>query len=292
MKRITVIIGLLCLGLWGIGMGTNAQIVINVFNLDEVLKAKPIDETRFTVQYQTTFVSDSLQPEDKGEETMMLKVGDKCSIYYSYTKYLCDSILEADKAAGASKEVIDEHLRQYFAKVNIQVYKNYPAGKTTTLDALATSRFRCEEKEERPGWTLLPDTMTFLSYPCQKATCHFKGRDYEVWYTPEIPRSDGPWKLYGLPGLILKAQDSRGHYTFTCTGIELNHRDNPILFGGGSYEPIDRKSLQKVYERYAADPIGYIALTAPYIKVNMTGEDGKPFQPKNTPHNPIELDTK
>ena len=232
MKRIIATIGLLCVGLSGAGHETNAQVTINIFNLNDVLRAKPIDETRFTVQYQTTSMPDTLQPDKKEEETLMLKVGDKCSVYYSYAKFLTDSVLEADKAAGASQEVINEHLQQYSSKTNAQVYKNYPAGKTTTLDALAASRFRCEEKEERPEWTLLPDTMTILSYPCRKATCHFKGRHYEAWYTPEIPKSEGPWKLCGLPGLILKAQDSQGHYTFICTGIELSRDKNPILFGG------------------------------------------------------------
>lgn len=156
------------------------------------------------------------------------------------------------------------------------------------MDALAASRFRCEEKEERPEWTLLPDTMTILSYPCRKATCHFKGRHYEAWYTPEIPKNEGPWKLCGLPGLILKAQDSQGHYTFICTGIELSRDKNPILFGGNDFEPISRKNLQKAYERYAADPIGYIALTSPQVKVTVTDDNGKPYQPKNMPYNPIE----
>jgi GLPGLI family protein len=263
-------------------------VTINIFNLNDVLRAKPIDETRFTVQYQTTSMPDTLQPDKKEEETLMLKVGDKCSVYYSYAKFLTDSVLEADKAAGASQEVINEHLQRYSSKTNAQVYKNYPAGKTTTLDALAASRFRCEEKEERPEWTLLPDTMTILSYPCRKATCHFKGRHYEAWYTPEIPKSEGPWKLCGLPGLILKAQDSQGHYTFICTGIELSRGKNPILFGGNDFEPISRKNLQKAYERYAADPIGYIALTSPQVKVTVTDDNGKPYQPKNMPYNPIE----
>ena len=98
---------------------------------------------------------DTLQPDKKEEETLMLKVGDKCSVYYSYAKFLTDSVLEADKAAGASQEVINEHLQQYSSKTNAQVYKNYPAGKTTTLDALAASRFRCEEKEERPELSLI-----------------------------------------------------------------------------------------------------------------------------------------
>ena len=127
MKRIIATIGLLCVGLSGAGHETNAQVTINIFNLNDVLRAKPIDETRFTVQYQTTSMPDTLQPDKKEEETLMLKVGDKCSVYYSYAKFLTDSVLEADKAAGASQEVINEHLQQYSSKTNAQVYKNYPA---------------------------------------------------------------------------------------------------------------------------------------------------------------------
>ena len=60
------------------------------------------------------------------------------------------------------------------------------------------------------------------------------------------------------------------------------------LFGGNDFEPINRKNLQKAYERYAADPIGYIALTSPQVKVTVTDDNGKPYQPKNMPYNPIE----
>ena len=123
MKRIIATIGLLCVGLSGAGHETNAQVTINIFNLNDVLRAKPIDETRFTVQYQTTSMPDTLQPDKKEEETLMLKVGNKCSVYYSYAKFLTDSVLEADKAAGASQEVINEHLQQYSSKTNAQVYK-------------------------------------------------------------------------------------------------------------------------------------------------------------------------
>ncbi|UVP73962.1 hypothetical protein NXW40_05400 [Parabacteroides distasonis] len=125
MKRIIATIGLLCVGLSGAGHETNAQVTINIFNLNDVLRAKPIDETRFTVQYQTTSMPDTLQPDKKEEETLMLKVGDKCSVYYSYAKFLTDSVLEADKAAGASQEVINEHLQRYSSKTNAQVYSKY-----------------------------------------------------------------------------------------------------------------------------------------------------------------------
>lgn len=283
MKQSLLTIALICSAL-----SATAQVNIRVYDINDVLKAKPIDRLLFTVQYQTTFVSDTLSPDKRTEETMMLKTGSGSSVYYSYARFRTDSLIEADKAAGASQEIISEHLKQSSGYVNYQIYKNYPKGKTTTLDQLAASRFRCEEPVERPEWTLYPDTTTVLSYTCRKATCHFRGREYEAWYTPEIPKSEGPWKLQGLPGLILKASDSQGHYTFICSGIEKSRKEEMIQFTGSEYEPISPKDLQKAHKRYASDPIGYVTETSPGVKVTIKGEDGQPYRPKNMPYNPIE----
>jgi GLPGLI family protein len=42
----------------------------------------------------------------------------------------------------------------------------------------------------------------------------YAGRDYKAWFTNEIPVSDGPYKFYGLPGLIVEIEDSKKQYTF------------------------------------------------------------------------------
>jgi GLPGLI family protein len=42
---------------------------------------------------------------------------------------------------------------------------------------------------------------------CKRAIGEFRGRTYEVWFSEEIPVSFGPWKLWGLPGLIVEVQD-------------------------------------------------------------------------------------
>lgn len=284
MKRLLVSTAFFCAAL-----AATAQINIRVFNVNDVMNAKPIDKLLFTVQYQTSFVPDTAMPDKRIEETMMLKVGAERSVYYSYARFRTDSLIEADKAAGASQDVISEHIKQGGdGFVSYQIYKNYPAGKLTTLDQLATTRFRCEEPTERPQWTLYPDTTTVLSYTCRKATCHFRGRDYVAWYTEEIPKSEGPWKLQGLPGLILKASDSRQHYTFVCSGIEQCRQEEMIQFTGSEYEPVSRKDLQKAHKRYASDPIGFVEETSPGINVVVRGEDGQQFRPKNTPYNPIE----
>lgn len=40
-----------------------------------------------------------------------------------------------------------------------------------------------------------------------------------MWYTLDLPYNDGPWKLSGLPGLIMKADDTKGDYSFTAISI-------------------------------------------------------------------------
>ena len=269
-------------------LAAEAQFNMYVYNMNEVLKSKPIDKVLFTAQYDLSFVGDTAHADKHIDETMMLKVGAKSSLFYSYARFRMDSLIEMDKATGASQEIIDEHMKQDNSQVNYQIFKNYPEGKLTMLDPVASSNFRCEEKTELPAWELHPDTATILTYTCYKATCRFRGRDYEAWYTPEIPRSDGPWKLQGLPGLILKASDSRKHYTFICTGIEKVRGEETIQYRGSDYEPISRKDLLRVHERFAADPIGYLKETSPGIQVIVNGEDGQPIHPKDTPYNPIE----
>jgi GLPGLI family protein len=50
------------------------------------------------------------------------------------------------------------------------------------------------------------NTVLFNGYACNKASLDFRGRMYNIWYTTEIPTQFGPWKFYGLPGLIIKVE--------------------------------------------------------------------------------------
>jgi len=174
-------------------------------------------------------------------------------------------------------------------QITYQIYKNYPAGKVTTLERIGPGGFRCEETQECPEWQILPDTATMLNYLCNKATCRFKGRDYTAWFTPQIPRSEGPWKLCGLPGLILYAEDSQRHFVFECTGLLNARPDEMIQYGADNYEPVSRQTLNRTYERFAADPIGYINASNPNMQVRFRTADGSSDNPKNIPYNPIEL---
>ncbi|UOE39379.1 GLPGLI family protein [Chryseobacterium oryzae] len=72
-------------------------------------------------------------------------------------------------------------------------------------------------------WTINPTKKKkILGYDCLFATAIFRGRSWNAWFTKEIPVSYGPWKLHGLPGLILEAEDSSTAYSFIVKKITLN----------------------------------------------------------------------
>lgn len=250
-----------------------------------------ITQVQLTVQYRAVIILDTLKKDKTTEETMMLEIGKGISKFYSYTKYVCDSILNVDFANKASQETINEHLKQYGkSKLSETTFKGYPSGKVTTLDEIAgLTCLRCEEKEEVPQWTLGNDTSTILSYSCRKAECEFKGRKWTAWFTSDIPVSEGPWKLHGLPGLIIKAEDEEKQYTFVCTGLEQSHSSKPILFYGKNYELVNRKAYNKVHERYNADPVGFITGSNPNVKITISDDQGNQIKgPRNMPYNPLE----
>jgi len=61
-----------------------------------------------------------------------------------------------------------------------------------------------------------------MGYSCRKATANFRGRKYTAWFADSINVPYGPWKLFGLPGLILYAHDEDKEFVFEAYKIELN----------------------------------------------------------------------
>ena len=102
-------------------------------------------------------------------------------------------------------------------------------------------------EEEVPAleWEMTGEHGTVVSFDCQKAECDFRGRRWEAWFTPEIPVSEGPWKLKGLPGLILYARDTTGQYSFETVSVT----DSPEPFYDYVYEHESRTTYRK-FKRY------------------------------------------
>lgn len=81
----------------------------------------------------------------------------------------------------------------------------------------------------------------------------FRGREYTAWFTMDIPINGGPWKLYGLPGLILKVEDSEGILNIEAFGLMTDVEKKEITLPNDKkiIKCDDYRALQKVKrERY------------------------------------------
>ncbi|MCX7546841.1 GLPGLI family protein [Xanthomarina sp. F1114] len=80
--------------------------------------------------------------------------------------------------------------------------------------------FYVAEKTPKIEWKLEKETKKIADFTAHKATGKFRGRTYTAWYVLEIPLPFGPWKLQGLPGLILEAHDEDKEMFIYFKGLE------------------------------------------------------------------------
>ena len=102
-----------------------------------------------------------------------------------------------------------------------------------------------EEDAPELEWEITGEHGTVASFDCQKAECDFRGRRWEAWFTTEIPVGEGPWKLRGLPGLILYARDTTGQYSFEAVSVT----DEPVPFYDYVYE-YEKRTTYRKFKRY------------------------------------------
>ncbi len=104
------------------------------------------------------------------------------------------------------------------------------------------------------NWKIEPETKVILNYNCQRATTNFRGRNYEVYFTSEIPIADGPLKFYGLPGLILevKSNDNLASIKIDVVKIELtSNNNNAVSYTDTKLENITYAEYKQLYkEKY------------------------------------------
>ena len=139
-----------------------------------------------------------------------------------------------------------------------EIYRNLEKGKFTTYSTVFGSHYLITEDITIPEWTMYEDsTITVLGMKCKKATTNFRGRYWEVWYTEEIPISQGPWKLCGLPGMILKANSPK---FMLIEAISIKNKNlEPVTFYNYlnyKYAPIDRMEYLKKVHKPGIYPTG------------------------------------
>ena len=171
------------------------------------------DVAKLSVTYEVQY--QKVEEVAKHEKDLMrLDIGEHSSQYIS----IIGEFLTKNKSDIMAKRIKDPYAG--YTTLRDEVFKNTP-NKGYMRFIHMPGWVSCREKIEGLfDWHLLDGDSIVCGYPCHKATTTFRGRTWTVWYTLDLPYSDGPWKFCSLPGLVLYAYDSEDKFRFNCIGIE------------------------------------------------------------------------
>ena len=240
------------------------------------------ENMEFVYNYRCCVDTTESLSENYDSDNMLLQIGqDGLSKFSSYKNLTVDSILMRSTQEQIADAAIEGKLS---TGEFMTIFKNYPADRLTHTEKICMDWFRYEEEMPHLDWELTDSVTTVLGYECHGARCNFRGREWTVFYTEDIPLMDGPWKLHGLPGLIMKASDEDGHYTFECIGIK-SKADRPITIYKVPFNKTDRKGYYDTKHQWDTNTYAYYeATTGEHVTV--LDANGNPL---TGAYDPIEL---
>lgn len=154
--------------------------------------------------------------------------------YTLYIKPLESLYISELKEGTSSQERVYNADGTFSVKFNLNqdtpafVYRDKVKGVMYQRRGLGGDMILVEDRNEVINWDISVETKSIGDYTCIKAVGKYRGRAYKVWFTTEIPYSFGPWKLSGLPGLILEAEDMDGFYHAIATSIQFDNQSTSI----------------------------------------------------------------
>ena len=229
-----------------------------------------IDRAHMKCLYRYVYTFDTLKNELR-DDLLILQIGKEVSKCYSYYTFQSDSLQRTPDGAKVWSELFRRATEKDgiygdfpHVRMSTYVYKNYPTGQMTITDRISSQGYRYVDSLHAQTWTMVDSTREVLGYTCQQATADFRGRRWTAWFTTDIPVSDGPWKLGGLPGLILEAYDEGQQHVFTVVGLE-RVADEPIIFNqkdghNRRFEPTNRLDFLRMERRFLMDSNSFIQM--------------------------------
>ncbi len=242
--------------------------------------------------YHYSWCNDTTDQLDDNHTTdrMLLQIGaDDLSKFSSYKNLTVDSLLMNITHEQVAEAALDGKLSN---GEFMTIFKNYPEGRLTHTEKICMDWIRYEEDMPLIEWTLTDSVTDVLGYECRSAICNFRGREWTVFYSEDIPIMEGPWKLHGLPGLIMKATDRDGDYIFECIGIN-SKADRPITIYKVPYNSTSRAKYYDTKHRYDVNPYAYYEAGG-HGHITVSDENGNPmldaYDPIELPFDYIERD--
>ena len=246
-------------------------LLLSSLTVQAVARDPLIDRAYMKCLYRYVYLNDTLTGKTKND-LLVLQIGTRISKCFSHYSNQVDSLSALPNGDMIIGKMINEAMNNGefmrgnypHKRLKTYIYKNYPEGRMTVTDGLILQDYRYVDSLHAQTWTMGDSTREVLGYTCQQATADFRGRHWTAWFATDIPVSDGPWKLGGLPGLILEAYDEGQQHVFTAVGLE-RVKDEPIIFNRSfgdnqKFEQTNRLEFLRSKKKSLMDLNGYIQM--------------------------------
>lgn len=246
----------------------NAKLIIVIYMLTALFSAsaKKIEYLRAEIKvgytYHETFVRGS-EGIIKRDLPFILLANKEQSKFYNRKTEFKDSLESTPQGRAVSKQLLNDAVKRYIetqdeSAMNRVAYQTFLYIFRYKVDNQMTIYDKAGSLEhgyytEPLGeieWEISDSTKTVLGYECTMATTNYHGRHWTAWFTPEIPLQEGPWKLTGLPGLILEASESTGQHSFEATGLEASNQEIVPIYQFRQYDKMSRKEMLRQLRNY------------------------------------------
>lgn len=181
-------------------------------------------QQNYSFGYRLEYLSDSTNIFNKKSEDFTLFVESGKSYFVS------DNFVKHDSIVKAISKTLDFNFSNTpNTRFKTVIIKDNEAKNLTFYDNFLKYFFRYKETP-KIEWKLINEKSKIGTFNCSKAVADYGGRTWEAWYTEEIPISDGPYKFKGLPGLIVKINDTENNYNYELISIKKKSRPNNVIF--------------------------------------------------------------
>lgn len=200
------------------------------------------------------------------KEMMVLDIDQSKSLYQSYENIQIDSIANVVIKEASNTGFPDfKRMGNRRARFTHQISKSYPIREVLYKDRISVDYYSYRE-DPSLIWKISDEKQKIKTYNAQKATVDFGGRKWIAWFTTDIPFPDGPYKFYGLPGLIVKVSDEAGNYSWELKGNRrIDHIAEASAVEGlmnqtGLFvsKEITKEKFTEKYDQHKKDPLAGI----------------------------------
>lgn len=258
-------------------MNKNILSVLLLFLMVITAQAQIKGEANYLIKYEVNFVLDSTNREDVKHEVHRLYTGSTVSNYLSEGRFLRDSMMLSmrNQSRNATRRMSANMQNMPTSEFNPIVFKDFANSEVWIKHSLIRDHYLYEEQEVPIQWEFIDESKEIESYTVQKATTNFGGRDWEAWFTLEIPIVDGPYVFSGLPGLILELYDTDMDYHFNLASLApLEVAYSIDSEDGGSYKKVSKADFVKAYKSYQKNPSASVTRNLP-ANFEVTEADGR-----------------